>query len=468
METEFGVTLFDDQTTHDAGWACQWRGPESDVTRIADTGELSSGTVWMTNLGYDMTRLAGLDGSRFRRDSYLGQSLLRHWQEMGLAPDQFIINPESVWGGNFGTHTTMRAAFSAWLFRQVSFAANEMLPLTAPPLSDLARGFHDHLVPPSKYYYTSGKPPKPEVMDALFQADLTWQPVSRTARSIGGVIPFRVTPNRVAHTLQMLRIPWPVGRFKETGSLKILSNQSSDVIADWVRDHPTALIRVTIQRTDRSMEALINHGANLSKKSRQGYWLTAPDILRLLPFCSMRLHHGYVGEAMVTGADFLAGDNDNDSVIPDADTLLMRAGSLSFNIAFENLWRAVSRPPPDRREGGPASAFLRAADRMLLFQRVMDLNEMGYTIMGYGSGGITLQLPEDFDRAELARHLLALKMSVPLVKPGDISIDMATELSQQHSESEAHRHFNMALLLGDLDSIIKMDEALYCYRAEAG
>lgn len=459
----FGMVIFDDPTQHQSGWACRWAQDATGVVRISDTGELTSDTVWLTSLGYEVARAAGIEGSRFRRADFLGQPIERLWYELGLAPDQMRVSPGHVWSGRFSQPTMLRAALSAWAFRQVALGASAIVPMAAPPLFDLARGFHERLIPGPRSYYTRGRLPPEPVLDALIQADQTWQPASRVGEWLGDRVSIRLFPERVFHSVQMLGSHWPVGRWKDTGDLKILSNQSEDVIAEWLEENPTALLRVTVQRTDRDMESLINYGANISRNARQGRWLVAADVLRILPWCQLRLHRGYVAEDTVCGLDWLA----RAGIELEADDIEFRSGAWSFGVVMNALWRGMIRPPQEEKVG-PSAAYLRAFDRAYLFPSVQELAMQGYSVTGYGSGGITISVEDDTDIQQLVSDAMRLGLSPLVCMPGTFTVDQAVEMVNRHDHRpEAMRRMHTAMLLGDLDTVIQMDEALALWTTRA-
>lgn len=462
-DLSFGMVIFDDPTQHQSGWSCRWADDSTKVVRISDTGELASDTVWLTSLSYEVARAAGIEGARFRRADFLGQPLDRLWHELGVSPDMFRIDPTQVWQGRFSQQTTLRTALSAWMFRQAILGADAIVPMSAPPLFDLSRGLHERLIPGPRGYYTRGRRPSEAVLDALTQADQTWQPASRPGEWTGDRTMLRLFPERVAHAVRMLGAIWPVGRWKETGDLKILSNQSEETVAAWLIENPTALLRVTVQRTDRDMESLINYGANISRNARQGRWLTAPDVLRILPWCQLRLHRGYVAEDTVTGFHWL----EHAGIGLDVESIEYRSGAWSFGVVMSALWRAMTRPPQDERVG-PAASYLRAYDRGLLFPAAQELTLQGYSVAGYGSGGITVSIEDDADIKRLVEDAMAMGLSPLVCAPGAITMDRAMELvGGWHERPEAMKRMHAAMLIGDVDTLIQMDQALSLWRAPA-
>lgn len=459
----FGMVLFDDKNTHDTAWACRWEGDDTKVLRINGTGELSSDVVWMTNLSFSATLDSGLTGARFRRDDYLGRSLYRIWQEMGINGDELLADPSTIFGGKFTQPSHVRAAFSAWALKQVVHAADGVVPFPVPPLFDMTRGFQERLIPKYRSYFPKGLVPPDEVIDALDAADLTYQPIARTIIDRGNrpqgnnQESIRVFPDRLAHAVRMLSATWPIGGWRNLGDMRLLNSLSLDKIEEFLLAHPAALFKVTIRKTDRAMEPVINHGANINRKAKQGSWLTSGDAVRLLPWCDIKFHRGWEGELVSSGFQWLQYSD-----IPlDLETVEMRSGSWSFGMVMDILWRSIMKPPLDFRVT-PAAAFMRSYDRTALFPAVTALVEHGINVAGYGGGGITINIDERVNRLSLNKVLMECGLTPVFMEPGVIPNADALEFSKMCDPNlpEPDHHLRSLILSGDLATIMEMDEVL--------
>lgn len=464
MDTKFGVILFDDPEAHDAGWSCVWQGEDTRPVRTSNTGELSSDTAWLTNLDYGSASISGLSGLRFRRGDFFQHDLSRIWAEVGLDDEKLRVDPSKVWGGRFNSDSSLRAAFSAWLFRQTVLAGNSIIPVSAPVLPTMPRGLAS-LILPSRLdkYFQKGVPPK-EILKAINQADLAWQPVARKAFGEPPERFIRLRPNRVVQAIRLLNSPWPISGRWQVISQTALSKQSNltDWLNDFVEEKPLSLLRVTVERTeDPLMERLINFGANVERKSEQNKWITSVDFKRIAPFCVIKVHQIIYTDVGVTGMEVLERAG---GFGIDPDTVPMRAGAYSFGLFLEMLWRAVSSKPNDfKGEGHPGTAFIRAYDRAILFESVISLANEGYSINGYGSGNILIEADDKVDMGLLARHAINAGLFAPFTEKGAFSPQEAAKIVGDHTNDrlgEASRRLEMMMLLGDLDMVIKMDEAL--------
>lgn len=465
MEAEFGSVIFDKPSEHESGWACQWKGEGTRPVRISGTGELSSGVVWLNNLNYEMTNLSGLTGSRFRRSGYFIHENERLWAEVGLATDFPAVDPAHVWNGVYPNLTMLRTAYTAWMFRQTVLATNEVLPIPAPPMPDMVRGLHDRIIPASNQYFPRGKPSK-AVIESLFQADQSWQPVARSRSSFSSQQKrrMRLHVNRVVHAICMLSATWPTGRWFDVPDKEIQSSFMDDPLS-WLDRNPMSIFRVVVLRTpDRDKERLINFGANINKKSRQGYWVTAHDLRLILPHCEIEVKKAMTCNESMTGLDWLALSR----ISLNPEEIAMRAGSYGFNLFMDMLWRVMIRPPYDFKEkSSPAAAFLRSYDRLLLFPKVESLDALGVDVLGYGSGGVLIDVPQDTSMADIARVAVKSGFFPPFVPRGEMPAGEALDIAlnhKSHNLPEAGRRMEAAFMMGDLQTIIDMDEALFDWK----
>ncbi len=468
MENKFGSVIFDDPALHDSGWATVWDGINTRPVRISGTKELSSGTVWLTNLSYDMMNLSGLNGSRFRRSIFFHSSIERYWDDVGIGSNE-LIGCNQVWSGRYTHISHVRAVYSSWLFRSVVNATNAIIPMISIPGPDLLSAISDRIIPAASRYFTSL--PSDDALDAASQADLAYQPVAKRHRQNGVKLPtIRLRINRVSNGIKMLSVPFPVGKWTPVLNLKeVVAN-----IDSWLEENPMSMIRLTVVQThERFMEDIINFGATLNeKKTRQYQWVTSVDLVRLLPYCEVKIHGILASSSYLTGFDLL----ERAGLRLDADEINVRSAAYSFNIFMDMLWRTLTKSPADYKPSRPLSlkknlvtpmaAFIRSYDRAELFPKVAMMQTLGWDVEGYGSGSINLSLKEDADFKMLANHALECGLFPPFTKPGLFSGQEAIEAATRHGGhnlGEPARRLEAAFLMGDLQTIIDMDETLNCW-----
>lgn len=493
-----GACFFDDAATHDAGWAIP--SFREDVFRFGGTSELSSDVAWWTNLSYEAVSVSGLQGARFRRESYFSHPMKRFWNELGIDESEkegLRANPRSVWGGRFDNGDFLRLGVSAWLFEQVIAITDDFLPMSAPPLNDLAYGLRERILPDARRFFPDGPPPD-YFLSALEAADNAYQPTALSsydrarAGKGDGLLPghFRVPVDRVAHAQQLFRVPFPIGGWRNAGDMSILSRRSPERIFEWLDQNPGALIRATMKRCDPRMESIINYGANIQKNARSGHWLTSLELASLMPWCEFVLHEGVIGERLCSIQEILeaamprsggASGFGSRATAPgycsalDPETVRTRSVSYPYQIFMDVLWRAAigAIPKAPRSMRNPASAFVRAADRMLLFDVAARLHSVSIGVSGYGSGGVLISPAEGMTIQEWVPPLLAQGLIPPFLPNGLLSEDwVMDEVENAYNPertSENVQMLQMAFLLGGLDMVIRFSDEFSLYHpAEKG
>ena len=490
-----GACFFDDVATHDAGWAIP--SFREDVFRFGSTSELFSDVAWWTNLSYEAVSVSGLQGARFRRDSYFSHPIKRFWNELGIDESEkegLRANPKSVWNGRFDNGDFLRLGTSAWLFEQVVTIMDDFLPMAAPPLNDLAYGLRERILPDVRRFFPDGPPPD-YFLSALEAADNAYQPTALSsydrarAGKGDGLLPghFRVPVDRVAHAQQLFRVPFPIGGWRNVGDMSILSRRGPEKIFEWLDQNPGALIRATMKRCDPRMESIINYGANIQKNARSGHWLTALELATLMPWCEFVLHEGVIGERLCSIQEILeaamprsssggaAGFGGRATTVPgycsalDPQTVQMRSVSYPYQIFMDVLWRAAigTIPKAPRSIRNPASAFVRAADRMLLFEVAAKLHSLSIGISGYGSGGVLISPAEGMTIQEWVPPLLAQGLLPPFLPHGLLSenwvMDEVENAYNPERTSENVQMLQMAFLLGGLDMVVRFSDEFSLY-----
>ncbi len=465
----YGFVLFDDDHTHDTGWVLREGDP---LLRIVSTAELSSDTVWWTNLSYEAANLSGLQGARFRRGTYLSHDVSRIWQELGLdegADYGLRIRPDSVFDGKCDNGLELRLRVANWVFRKTIEIANDFLPFAAPPLNDLAHGLRERIFPEWRRFFIDEAPPEYYRM-ALEAADKYYQPVPRTISPSGdseAPLPktIRLPVDRVYHAWTLLHMPIPIGGWRDLkDGVKLLNRKSPEFIREWLMSNPGALLRVTMKRCSEEMESIINYGANIERNARSGHWLTAIELDSLMDHCEFTLHECVIAEKVQTPIEFLEKRGVMSTPIT-WDLCKVRSPSYPFHLFMDNLWRSFCGPIPRMPKGqkNPFSAFLRSADRMILMRRASSLQQKGIAVVGYGSGGILIQSPRGQPQDWLPA-LLSAALLPPVFPAGIFSLEEAQEMIDLYSSEKGSflntGYLKICLLLGDLNSIIYLGDEL--------
>ena len=74
---KYGCLIWDDPCIHTTGWKAVGEGAAGRVN-IQGTADLSSDTVYLTNMQYQMSKESGLSGNyRFKMDNYLREGIIQ-------------------------------------------------------------------------------------------------------------------------------------------------------------------------------------------------------------------------------------------------------------------------------------------------------------------------------------------------------------------------------------------------------
>jgi hypothetical protein len=416
----------------------------------------------LTNLDYDEMRAAQLSGSRLRNDTFLSNKTGAILTECGLGDGEKtsnLIDPRNIFDGSYTTSTSARVAFSAWAFHAVMREAQSFLPIDAPPVSDLASLYRDYILPSAPIFYNREYPPDP-VNLALSAAESAWTPASTAFDPHPGRM-LRIPLDRVRHCLTLMGVVYPTGQWKlDVDIIKALNKRPTQDIMNWLDNHPEALLKVTMQRTDPQFESLINYGATLDNNRLAGHWVVATEAARLWGPCELTVHAAITAGRTATSAEWVTA---KDLTIDPVDWE-RRAGNYAFHLWVDTLWRGLCKAPNKgpARQKSPGYTFVRAVDRELCFYAALKLKAAGLTVKGYGSGAVTIFLPEHLAAEDWIPSVLSAGLTPPLLSPGSLDLDWVTgALGMEPGVAPAPRTLlHAALLLGELDTVISLSEML--------
>ncbi len=466
-----GVVFFDNPKEHQSGWALAWDDGDRKPVRIASTADLNSGVVWWTNLDYEASKLSGLEGSRFRRDSYFLCPQKRIWTELGLDDSddgKIRADADSVFGGMYKQPFFLRLATLAWFFDSYWRITRDFVPLAAPPSYDVGNeknGLRARILPDYRNFFADQ--PDDVVLEALAAADIPYQPVSRSIDN-GFQKSSRIIMDRVSHALNLLAVMFPIGGWRNLGKAGLLTRRGPEFLSGWLDEHPGALLRVVMRRCDPVMEPIINFGGDISGNSRAAHWLSAAEVNHLLPWCDFVIHEVILGETLSCGFEFLKSAR----LELDPETVVRRSASFSYGYFLETMWRSLIGRIPGAPVGvrSPVGVFLRSADRVLLFESVVQLYRLGLGVTGYGSGGINVVYPEDMQVNFWVPEVLRLGMIPPFQPYGlhdtDWVQDVVSSNWSHERTPEPVQLLQMSMLMGDLSVLVQAADELSLWRPD--
>lgn len=463
-QRRFGAVIFDDPEEHADGWACAWDvdPAQRKVVRVSGPHELPSDTSWITNLSYDVMRVAQLGGSRFRNDAFLSNKIGVILNECGLGDGIQNVNriaPTAIFDGRYATAASARTAFIAWTFHSVLREAAQFMPIDAPPVADLASLYRESLLPPASIFYNKDLP-NDLVQTALTATDTSWTPAaSGMDRQAGRTV--RLPLDRVTLCRTLLNVVYPLSGWKlDTDVIKALNKRPVDDIMRWFDGHPEALVKVTMRRTDPRYESLVNYGANVQNNRLAGQWLVSSEAARLWGPCDLTIHAAITANRSTHSRAWIEAKG----LVVDDALWERKAGSYAFQLWADTLWRGLCKAPLKSPHGmkSPAYTFVRAVDREICFYAAVKVQEAGLTVKGYGSGSVHIFLPDDLPVHQWIPIVLQAGLTPPLLAPGVLQMDWVSALLDlQNGQRPSPRTLlHAALLLGELETIITLSDIL--------
>ena len=424
LDLKFGCVLFDDPFVHESGWACV---SGQKALRVPGTQHLSTDTVWLTNLSYDLIYGAGLNRNpRFRRTEYLRQKLKQITNALGLQEDP-----------------TQQVEVLAEVFERVVSATAKMLSIDHIPLDTLAKGVRELLGPPD--------PVLPQAIHKILEDSAKSWTICQVPYMEHRERKRFVLPPQ-AHAKELLMAPLPAGSWDRVAANKIPGKNAC--LETWLNEMRTpCMARVVINRIDPQYNALVNYGSDTRESRGNRQWVTTTEMLSLL---QMAAEIQILEVISCEGTVGIGEKMQRILSMPDECQL-----SMSWGLFMENLWAGfcASYPPPASQRGGKASfnpiaPFLRAHDRTLCLQAAIRLAQEGMTILGYGTGSV------DFDasgvsEAEIVRA--ALKVGV-LPPPCRLSYKAVQEI--QGKITSPLGAMQMLLATGNSKQMLEADKQI--------
>lgn len=371
---KFGCVIFDDPVRREQGWKAIGEG-ESSRVNMEGTSALSSDTVWLTNMNYQIGAESGLrDNYRFLVSDYLREDI------MAIAARYNITDSRRI--AELGAKLLNRTM----LLSAKLLEAEEDFPLRG----NLRRGFREIV--------GIGKNPlvTTDMANRINEATTNNTNCEREAggrheNDVVGI--YRIPPRE--HCLRILDTMLPFGDFVEVPKNE-LPDQKADqsVVQEFLKEHggTPGIYKITCRSFNPNFNNLINYGdsAGGSGGPYRRQWVSSPEVLMLSSLADITIH-----QAFVTPSTFRLRDP-----MKIADKLPWQADlSMTVGIFFENLWTGISirgcRKSPNSPEKvyiNTFTPFLRAMDRMLLFDRAVKFQAAGFEVLGYSTGRLRINL----------------------------------------------------------------------------
>lgn len=407
----FGCVRFDDPHSHDRGWAAR---AGQKAFRIRGTEDLSSNTLWLTNLSYNLMYDSGFaDHARFRRGDFLSENFCKPTRACGDNGPEWVpydlVSMLGIQGDDWKTQVERVAT----LFDRVMRLSAKFLNLNDISKNSLSLCIRDILFPPDAIL-------DEKVASGLKESCVTFTKCELRPALEDHARHIALTLPRLAHALKLAALPAPAGAWKAIPAAKL---PAPDEVAAWLSENKSPLLaRLTVEKMDPEVNPLINFGTGRGARR----WAVTQELEYLARYGQVRLHEVFQPERV--------------DPIPKLKSVIAQFEpvhelSVSVGVFWENLWRSltVNLPPKVHiRKGRPSfnalAPYVRALDRALLLEEVIWLQQQGLSVVSYGKGKITISTA--LENPALAQKLEKRALIPPFldVAKSDMAVNSPVEL----------------------------------------
>jgi len=347
--------------------------------RVAGTEDMSSDTVWLTNLDSNVLWARNLNNNpRFRDSKYLRQDMNQVLKAIGMDDET----------------DERRVRATADIFRRVMQISEKILGIRHIPMRSLRWGIRERIAPPNQNLDN-------DLIKAINDATKFYTNCQNTTTQ--HVEERTLYMNPIDHAYDILSSPLPEGDWK-----RVRKMPQQDEIGVWIENTGPILARVTINHIEPNLASLLNYGADISVSKDNRQWLTAYELLYMISMASeIKIHEAYVPQDNCSCFDQYPQVRD----VIDNYKFDCNIFSLSWSLFLDNLWTAIGVKVVDKTRGiktetaNPKNPFMRAYDRSRCLRKAMLLQEEGFDIIGYGTGKISINMAgySDLDVFRAAR-----------------------------------------------------------------
>jgi len=374
-DLKFGCVIFDDTTRREQGWKAVGEETSTRVN-MQGTASLPTDTIWLTNMDYAMSGRAGLHNNyRFLTHDFLRESILKMARRYKLTDSRQIAEL-----GAKLLNRTMRLS-AKLLDAEDDFPVRAALKNGFREIVGIGR---DPLIPT-------------EISRRLDEATVNFINCERSfnvSRDEDIVGVFRVMPR--THCLEILKCVLPYGDLVEIPKNEIPDPRTAtpEDIQDFLhgRGRNPGIFKITCKRFDPRFNNLLNFGDGVGGGGAyKRQWVVTPEVLWLSKLSDIVIHQAFVSQSTTRLTEAL----EIASKLPWQADL-----SITQGIFFENFWIGMSvrgRGNIHSHIEGKVYAniftpFLRALDRMLLFDVAVQFQMAGFEVLGYNTGQLRVNL----------------------------------------------------------------------------
>lgn len=414
INRNFGVVLFDDPKQPSAGWKSTAGQAKTD--RISSPDELSTGTIWMTNIQYeDFFRTTEIwRRSNLRHDGYLVvkiANILKEWNYNPGSKNQ----PSQLTPGFI-------CQFVSQCFQRIMHTAFNLIRQVDPRLS-MDRAFVGQtmkddmriLLPKLDY-------PKAEAA-SFMKGEKAYQEFTQcSTRNVRDAVSIMVRRPRTLHAMEMLQTPVPVGPF-EFVARKNFRKHGTDIV-DFLKQTDTpCMIELDVEGIDPEVGPVYGFSNSTNKNAKHSRdWVAHNEFEALSRYANLSIRSFYMGRQYGSLVEQLPD--------PVQDFLTDRTldSSWTAGVIAETLWRAATLKESTDRAGKPQDgedragtswegAWIRGQDKVSMFMPAYELHKRNYAIASYGIGWVQARVTEearnDFLNDALSLGLVPAMQDIP-------------------------------------------------------
>ena len=466
---KIGAVLFDRQDSVSldgvSGWACCVSENDGKAWRISSVHDLPSDTTWILNADFEQMSNTGLmNHAYFRKEDFFRIKINQIIRELGMEDTPLEIAVEQI-AEVFERMIQIYCYFigierERWRPHQFGLrnSLREKLFAYDPVVDDPI--LHD-AVNESIQEFTNcarGKPKKGEklVVNAFYLS-------------------------RVSHAIRMLKTEVPASDLYAKLPEAQLPDTSlqREALRKWAMEFQTPFIaRVTIHQIDEHMAGLINFGAisptrTRTFKSENGttlneqitstrQWMTASEIMQMSSAADIEIKEVLVfknGTAPIN----LSIVNRFVRILEETELYHI---SYSLGLFMDNLWMAFvtkySRFAHRNLSLNLLAPFIRVNDRIACMNKAQQIQNRGFTVMGYGAGRIFTLMPENHATEgytfELSAHIGLGALIRPKNKENKEIDNIVSSVMANNSLSEADKVLIGQQALGDRKEFMEVDQ----------
>lgn len=404
LDRKFGVVLFDNPEDPQSGWASV---PGSRSRRVRSPAELSTDTIWWTNVNYDMF---------FRRTQIWRMPTMRHDKYLVVSPRDVIRewghDPQQV-DVSFVTDLCAvafdRIMRMSWmLLRDV----NPKMRIADAFVGKTLREDLRSLLPELDY-------PQGEAA-AVMRSGQAWAEFTATGAvgPRGGKWVVLRKP-RLSYAMEMLQTPVPRAPFEYISRSEFRSLTDDKVQLIRTMKEP-CIAEVGVSNMQQAVAPLYGFG-NATDKGRKipRSWVAYPEFKVLSRIADIDVKNAW------RGREYWAIVPAMPEVVKDFFGDKYTEWSWTAGVIAETLWRSVVLGEDRSKVGGLREGeelaqtswpglWIRAADKAAMFSVSLRLAELGYAVVSYGIGWVRCQVAED-EVAQLMKDGLTLGLLPQMV-----------------------------------------------------